>query len=625
MCGIAGVLRTVSTAEDVVVVGEMLARLTHRGPGARGLVSDGPVTMGHRRLPILDLSERAAQPMRSRCGRYLVTYNGEIYNFRDLARELGAGPETLSTRSDTEILLLAWERWGPPALDRFVGQWAFALYDSRERRLWLARDRFGEKPLFYHQDQGVLTFASSIAALVCAPWVPREIDPASLIEYLSLRYVVSPRTILTDVRKLAPGHLLCSGPDGVSIRRWYEPRIAGAGATLPPRRTADLVEEFGGLLEQAAKRCLVSDVPVALLLSEGIDSHAIHTALGRGGAEIQTYHYTAVMNGEPPAPAPARASAREVEVPVTTDERFRSLVPVLSSLTEPVGDGASLALWCLIRRARSAATVFLSGHGGDEILCGYRLSQDLFRLRAIHLFSWLPESWIGRAIGYFTNGAETTSARLAALRRVRAPLIPAIARYLVHRPLSLCEVRSVAGSVGTGAPYLETVDRLYAECPENAVALDRAQEVMLRSFLPEVQLSVADSVAMACSAELRLPYLDRDLVDFVLRLPPSLRSSRWPGHANTKRILRLWGRNRLPHDVLTRRKRSFRYGSIRGMLADRGDAVRDLVLGSTALRRALPGLDTWVRRPAHDFHGPMESTFWSLLSLGIWCEASGVR
>lgn len=625
MCGIAGILRLHGGGEDLPLVAQMLACLKHRGPDAQGLVQNGPLTLGHRRLPIVDLTERAGQPMRSRSGRFLLSYNGEIYNFHELSEDLGVRPKDLSTRSDTEVLLLAWERWGPESLDRLVGQWAFALYDNQERRLWLARDRFGERPLFYHQADGALTFASSIPALVQAPWVPRELDPSALIEYLSLRYVISPRTILSGVRKLAPGHILCSGPEGLSVRAWYNPRIVGADDGVPERKPDDLAEEFGGLLVQAVRRCLVSDVPVALLLSDGIDSQAIRSALSLGGEEIPAYSYSPALRGDAPVAEPPGPGGINFQVPVTTEERVQALVPVFSSFTEPVGDGAAMAIWFLIRRARSAATVFLSGHGGDEVLGGYRLSQELFRLRAIQLFSWLPVSWIGGAIERYTNGSEATRARLAALRHTRAPLAPAVARYLIHRPLPLGEVMRVADPKAPAGAYLETVDRLYAECSENATALDRVQEVLLRTFLPEDQLSFADSVAMASSAELRLPFLDRDLVDFALRLPPRLRAASWPGHANTKRILRLWGQRHLPPEILTQRKRTFRYGSIRSLLAERAKAVQDLVLGSTALTRVLPGIDSWVRRPIQDFHGPLESTFWSLLSLGIWCESTGVH
>jgi asparagine synthase (glutamine-hydrolysing) len=627
MCGIAGILRLSEPRDDRALVASMLEPLRRRGPDGEGLDREGPATLGHRRLAILDLSESGRQPMRSPGGRFVISFNGEIYNFRDLRDELGLRQEDLLSSSDTEILLRAWERWGPGALDRMVGQFAFAVYDRDEARLWLARDRFGEKPLFYHLGGGALAFASSIAALLRAPWVPRELDPSALHEYLTLRYVISPRTVVGGVNKLPAGHLLCASPEGVSVSRWYDPRASHATAGNPRRNREDLVEEFGALLVQASRRCLVSDVPVALLLSDGIDSNAVRAALGLGGIEIPAFMYRSVLDRESDAPllGDGPEGVMQGVMRVTTEDRFRALVPVFSSFTEPVGDGASLATWFLIHEARAHATVFLSGHGGDEVLGGYRLSQDRFRLAALRRFAWLPESWIGSALRRYTFGADGAAGRREALRRVPMRFAPAAARYLIHRPLPAEEVGALFLPGSPAGRYLESIDRLYGECADGATGLDRIQEVLLRTFLSENVLSFADSVAMDSSAELRMPLLDRDLVDFVLRLPPSLRVARMPGRSNTKQILRLWGRRHLPPAVLNLRKRSFSYGTIRNLLKDRRDAIHGFMLDSKALRRSLPGLEGWLDRPIDDYHGPWEGTLWALLTLGIWSEAAGLR
>ena len=167
----------------------MLDVLKPRGPDGAGVVHEGGLTLGHRRLAVLDLSEAGHQPMRSTDGRFLISHNGEVYNFHELRQEMGLGPSDLRSKTDTEIVLRAWERWGPGALDRMVGQWAFALYDRLEGRLWLARDRFGEKPLYYHHQAGTLTFASSLEAMIQAPWVPRAIDPAALADFAQQEHV----------------------------------------------------------------------------------------------------------------------------------------------------------------------------------------------------------------------------------------------------------------------------------------------------------------------------------------------------------------------------------------------------------------------------------------------------
>lgn len=628
MCGIAGVFRFDGDAsDDTSVVEAMLGRMYQRGPDDHGLCSEGPLTLGHRRLAILDLSAAGHQPMESACGRFVVSFNGEIYNFAELRDEIGLRQGDLRSATDTEILLHAWARWGVGALDRMVGQWAFALYDRSARRLWLARDRFGEKPLFLCRSRSALAFASSLQALVQAPWSSRLIDRSAMVEYLTLRYVVAPRTVVKGCEKLAPGHYLTATPRGVEVRRWYMPRFRRSGRSGAARKRTDLSEEFGSLLGQAARRCLVSDVPTGLLLSDGIDSHGIQAALGLEQREIATFTYTMVANGGATRRlgTPLSPRAPSWEILVTPEQRLAAMGRAFSSLGEPLGDGAALATWLLIDGAREKATVFLCGHGGDEILGGYRLSQDRFRLAALHRCSWLPRAVLQPLIESKMFGGERAAHRLTLLRRASPAQVPAAARYLIQHPLRIEDVRALFGGAALPEPYLGTVDRLYAECPADAADLDRIQEVMIRTFLSENILSFADSTAMDSSAELRMPFLDRDLVEFVFGLAPAERVSPWPGRANTKQVLRRWARTRLPADVVGRRKRGFPYGHIRELL-DRGDGlVRERLLGSAAVRAVVPGLPSWLARPSDFFRGPREKTVWSLLALSYWCEASGIH
>ena len=491
MCGIAGVYRLRDPHDDSVVVRAMTARLERRGPDDAGVEHDGVVTLGNRRLAILDLSQAGHQPMRSASGRYLITFNGEIYNHDDLRRDMRLGKDELRSTSDTEIILHAWERWGSDALDRMVGQWAFAIYDRDDRRLWLARDRFGEKPLFYHHDDEGLAFASSIGALIKAPWVPRAIDRDALVEYLTLRYVVSPRTILSDIHKLPGGFVLVADDAGVRVERWYKPNFRSRGSV--DRRAA--VEEFDTLFTQACKRCLVSDVPVALLLSDGIDSNSIRAALSKDGQAIPsfTYKITDAASGLEPSPEDGEGATHTMHLRVTADDRINTMVPAFSSFTEPTGDGAALATWLLIRNAREQATVFLCGHGGDEVLGGYRLSQDRFRLAALRRLAWLPQVLIGKALDRHLYGAEPLGDRRRALRATPHRKTPQAARYIIHRPLPVADVTELLGGRDVRAHrYLGTVDRLYEQSDDDAADLDRMQEVMLHTFLTENICCFAD-------------------------------------------------------------------------------------------------------------------------------------
>jgi len=619
VCGICGIYRLAAGGQDEAVVRAMNGRLVRRGPDDEGVAVIGRATRGNRRLAIQDLTAAGHMPMASASGRLVVTFNGEIYNHRELAHELDLSPTARRSRSDTEVLLEAWERWGEAALDRLVGQWAFALHDRRDDRLWLARDRFGEKPLFYHLDPATLTFASSIAALLAAPWVPRELDPESLIEYLTLRYVVAPRTVLQGVAKLPPGHLLRVDPGGMEMRRWWTPRFRPAAAR---RKNGELVEQFGELLTRAARRCLVGDVPVALFLSDGIDSNSIKQALTASRRDVPSYTFVPV-SGEGSPHLGGTTAEGAVEVCVPSAHRVEQMVPAFASLTEPVGDGAALAVWLLVRGARSQATVFLCGHGGDEVLGGYRLGYDGFRLALLRALSGLPARWLRRRTERYVHGPEPFALRWQRVRRAPRGRTPDAVRYLIHKPLPLDDLRALLGRTEGPSQYLETVDRLYA-ASGGEHALDRIQEVMLQTFLSANLVSWADSVAMDASAEMRLPFLDRDLVEFVLGLPPGQRAAFRPRRDCTKLILRRWGRGRLDEAILRRGKRGFPFGNLPQLLASDGATLRGRLLDSGPLRRDLPGLEAWLGHPAEYFREPWEGTLWALVALGIWCDELGI-
>ncbi len=623
MCGIAGSYRYRGAAEDPGAVRAMLTQLERRGPDDHGVVAAGPAVLGNRRLAILDLSAAAHQPMQSADGRYWITFNGEIYNHDDVRRELGVERGALRSSGDTEILLLAWAKWGIDALPRLVGQWAFAVLDTAEQHLWLCRDRFGEKPLFYCDGRDGVVFASSLAALLQHPQVPRELDVAALAEYVSLRYVVSPRTVLREVRKVPPGHLVEVRPEGSRERRWWQPSFR-ARADAPRSRGA-LVEEFDALFGRACERCLVSDVPVALFLSDGIDSQSIRSALAlrRRPLTAYTFRLRDRDSGAPPAAA-APEAGRVVDLEVSRAERVEQMVPAFASLNEPTGDGVALATWMLVRAARPNATVFLCGHGGDEVMGGYRLSQDRFRLAVLHRLAGLPLAWMGAPLDRFLYGSEPLAERRRRLRASAPDAVPAVARYLTHRPLPYQDVCELLGAAPP-EPYLHTIDDVYGACAGDMSGLDRMQWVLLRTFLSENILSFADATAMDASAELRMPFLDRDLVEFVLALRWQCRVSRWPGRANTKRLLRWWADGRVPRDVITRRKRPFQAGLIADLLRHDGATVRSRILDVAAVRRALPGVERWLSRPAEVFRGPWEGTLWALLALAIWGERVGVR
>ena len=627
MCGIAGIFRFDGVGDDAESVERMLAKLTQRGPDDSGTQVHGRIVLGNRRLAVLDRTAAAHQPMASPGGHLLVTFNGEIYNYRELCRDLLVDPSRLRSRCDTEVLLLAWERWGPGALDRFVGQWAFAIYDTVQRTVWLARDRFGEKPLYFHSNSERVAFSSSLGSLMLVPGVPHELDTNAVAEYIELRYVVSPRTVVRDLRKLPPGHALEIDASGaMREHEWYSPRFR-LEHSGPRRSHRALEEQFNALFTQACERCLVSDVPVGLLLSDGIDSNSIASALAIQGHKPPSFTFRIKNPRSGIQPEVVNGAGGEVfDIETTAEERCSAFDGAFASLTEPVGDGASLASWMLIRGARARATVLLCGHGGDELLGGYRLSQDRFRLAMLRRLSWLPGSALDPLYDRFLFGEGSLAERRAQFVSAPVDRAPMAARYLVDRPLPSAQVRELlGGGYPEGERYMGTVERLYDDCKPEATDIDRIQEVLIRTFLSANILSFADSVAMDASVELRMPFLDRDLVDFALTLPREKRISRWPGRANTKLILREWARGRVAEDIVRRPKRGFQSGNISELLQHDSQGLRGRILDSAPVRRVVPGVEKWMSRIGDDYGGPWGGTLWALLVLSVWSESVGAR
>ena len=324
MCGIAGILRrdveydpggTVPGYQQVVSA--MLLALARRGPDGQGMVECGRLTLGHRRLAIIDRHERSNQPLTGHDGRFIISFNGEIYNHTDLRKEMALRPSDLRTRSDTEVLLRAWQLWGRDCLDRLVGPFAFALWDKQQDELWLVRDRFGEKPLFYHEGDEAWSFASSIGALLEVPWIAPELDAEATREYLSLRYCVAPRTVIRGVKKLRRGEALRIRRNFVESILWNHQSF---GRERIRSSREDLVAEFDFLLRQASRRCLVGDVPKAVFLSDGIDSAGIAESVEHS---VPAFTFVPKGSGEPGVDVALGSS----QLRVSASDRFAAMVP----------------------------------------------------------------------------------------------------------------------------------------------------------------------------------------------------------------------------------------------------------------------------------------------------------
>jgi asparagine synthase (glutamine-hydrolysing) len=534
MCGIAGV---VEPHPSEAVLRAMSERIAHRGPdGDRIVVRDDRVGLAHRRLAIIDLSEAGSQPMRSPSGAEVI-YNGEIYNYLELRAELAGLGVAFHTESDTEVLLAAYDRWGPACLERLNGMFAFALYDPARRMMFAARDRFGEKPFYYHRAaDGSFVFASEIKALLVHPKVPCHPDLGSVFGYLRYKETDrDPHTFFEGIHALPAAHYLTVDVDtgSVEVRRYWA-LADGARASGTP---AELAERFHDLLADSIRLRLRSDVPVGSSLSGGLDSSAIvgYIAKACGVPHQHTFSArfpgSALDEGRYMADVVALTGAAGHEVAVAPDAN--ELSRTVWHQEQPFISLSILAQWSVMRLARdSGVTVLLDGQGADETLAGYHFFwgaqyREMFRrgrwLRLVQDASaYASANGLGRlaALGYYTAPTEVT--------RQAKRLVPA-------RGVSR-EFAAAHGGVQAGH------ERVFGD------HLSQALYVSTTSTMLPALLRYADRNSMAFAREVRLPYLDHRVVEFAFSLPNDMRLD----GPTTKVILRLAMRDYLPDSVRTR-------------------------------------------------------------------------
>ncbi len=547
MCGICGFL--CDQGDDR---GDALRRMTdalaHRGPDDSGLYGGGRVGLGHRRLSIIDLSPLGHQPLANEDGTIQVVFNGEIYNFGELRVELEARGHRFRGNSDTEVIPHAYEEWGLDFPRRFRGMFALALWDEREERLVLVRDRLGIKPLYYYRAGNLFLFGSELKALMAWPDFPRRIDPASLYWYLAFGYVPAPRAIFDDTRKLPPGHLLVVDRSGMSLTRWWDPLEAVARGPLPGSE-AELLEELETILLEAVRYRLISDVPLGAFLSGGIDSSLVVALMARlASGPVRTFTIGYWEKGYDEAPwaraIAARLGTEHTELYIRPQEALEVIGRLPEIYDEPFGDASAIPTYLVSGLARRSVTVALSGDGGDELYGGYP------RYKWFHLARLL-------------YGVPRP------LRRAMAPLVARLPHPKARKAASWLAVDDpaelYAGMVGVwrrGAlrrvlgferPFGELDFRRVWEAAPAGRHLERLMLTDLSTYLPEDILAKVDRASMAHSLEARVPLLDHHAVEFALRVPLSLKFR----HLRGKHLLRrLLGRY-LPSELYERPKMGF--------------------------------------------------------------------
>ncbi len=604
----------------------MAATLCHRGPDAEGIWTDAGVGLAHRRLSVIDVSDAGRQPIGSEDGTVQVCFNGEIYNFDEIRRDLLARGHRFSSQTDSEVIAHAWEEWGPAAIARFNGMFAFAVWHRAQRRLWLVRDRLGVKPLYYTWQGSRLVFGSELKALFAVPGLTRTLDPAALEAFLALNYVPGPRTIWQEVQQLPPGFMLTASAEGHAVEPYWDVRFGRDAAT--DRRQA--IEEIRALCDDAVRLRLVSDVPLGAFLSGGLDSSAVvHFMRPRHTGPLHTFSVRfeeASFDEGPFAALVARTyDLTHHEVVCRAADVTACLDRLVWHADAPVADISMVPMYRLAEATRQHVTVVLSGDGGDEVFGGYALYHAdraarvwrrlplWFRERLVRpVVDALPASTGKMSIDYalrqFVAGAgdapekahynwRTICAPAERARLLREDVRQAAARE--HAP----EAPFLAAYLASGAT--EVMDRLFY--------------VDLKTFLADSILPKVDRTTMAFGLEARTPWLDFRLVELGARLP-----WRWKLRGgDTKVIFKDAMRGLVPDPIVRRTKAGFHAPLAAWFRGPLQPLLRD-TLSADSLR-VLPELEPVPVQAMVDAHvaGRANHAFklWGLVTLVRWAHA----
>ncbi len=562
MCGIAGEVQLEEIGCSEKWVADACDIMAHRGPDGEGIVTSPGVAFGHRRLSIIDL-EGGKQPMTDAVGRYIITFNGEIYNYRELRQFLENKQYRFLTHSDTEVILNSYAHWGTRCVEHFNGIFAFGLWDKQERTLFLARDHLGVKPLLYAADADGLMFASELKALLQHPRISPTLDYYALSDYLSLGYILTPKTIIQGIRKLPPATWLLWKNGDIRIQRYWElADIANQPVTQFASEQA-AVEALHAELNRAVASQLVSDVPVGAFLSGGIDSSAITRKMTQLYPErVQTFSIGFREKSYSELPY-ARLAANYLGTQhvdkVIAPDLANGLSQWLWYFDEPFADTSSVPTYFLCQLASQHVKVALSGDGGDECFAGY----ETYRADKAHAWynAWIPEALHRTVIAPFAQWLPATHRKVSLDYKIKqfiryARSTPEVGHYSWRLLFSETEKQALWGAdiqrqIGDYTPFEVFAD--YFQDVPNASPLHRTLYVDAKTWLTDAMLVKVDRASMANGLEVRVPLLDYKLVEFAMALPDRFQLN----GRTTKYLFKKAMEGHLPRKILYRAKRGF--------------------------------------------------------------------
>jgi asparagine synthase (glutamine-hydrolysing) len=586
MCGICGELRFDGRAPDKQLLARMSERLARRGPDASGEYLDGPVALGHRRLAVIDLSERAAQPMVDEANGLALVFNGTIYNYPALREQLRSCGHRFVSDGDTEVILKAYAEWGEDCTTRLQGMFAFAIWDSRRQQLFMARDRFGIKPLYYSVTRDAVRFASSSQALLAAGDVDTAIDPVALHQHLSLHAVVpAPRTLLRGLRKLAPAHSLSFHPD----RRRLLRRYWHLDAVTPPVRMSEWewIEAAHEALKRAVKKRLeIADVPVGLLLSGGLDSSLLVALLAEAGCrDLLTFSVGFEDAPEEKGsefeysdPVAQMYQTRHHRFTIPNSEVLARLPEAVDNMAEPMVAQDAVAFYLLGERVSKEVKVVQSGQGADEVFGGYfwypqmQAAQGSDIERFSHLYFDRDHAEMQRTVTSRFDGPDYTSPRVA------------------------------AGLAASGAEQF--VNRVLAFDVTTLIVDDPVKRV--------------DNMTMAWGLEARVPFLDQELVELVACMPAQVKL-----RSGGKHPLKLIARDLLPDAVIDRPKGYFPVPALKFVRGQALEFMRDVLESRACRERDLfqrSYVEELLANPERSHTPILGNKLWHLALLEFWLQ-----
>ncbi len=633
MCGICGWIELQGKSDigwSTALFEPMNAALAHRGPDDHGAVVFDDAVLGMTRLSIIDI-EGGQQPIANQAETCWIVFNGEIYNFVDLRDELKRRGHRFRSRSDTEVVLCAYEEWGVDCVKRLRGMFAFAIYDGRKRaelRLFLARDRLGKKPLYYHQDANRLVFGSEIKAMLAHPGVRAIVNRAVMPLYLAYGYVPSPLTFFENIHELPPGHMLWVEGDQTAIRRyWSAPREP---VDAPRFFESEYIQQVRERFEEAVRLRLTSDVPLGAFLSGGVDSAAVVAVMTRLiGGPVRTFSIGFAdepsFNELPFARRVARQFGSDHHELIVQPDAVELLPKLVWHYDQPFADSSALATYWVARLAQAHVKVVLTGDGGDELFAGY---ERFAAARLAEYYRRAPrcvQDAVNRLARFWPESTAYDDLARRVKRFVGSAALPLPERYLewvgIFTPEALRQLITDTVEIDPVAHF-----RGYFSGRAGADPIDELLAVNLSSYLPGDLLVKSDRMTMAHSLEARCPFLDHRLLEYASRIPTSLKLK----GMTTKYVLKRAFEGLLPSEILWRKKHGFGVPVGRWFRAGLRDFLCDHLLSPTALRRGYFDEQALRRLVGEHLGGERDHghRLWALLTLEIWhrqfidCEVS---